>query len=110
MSYLLEVLGRGLLAELAAAFRDLLSDDGQLETKDLEHNVESDPCSLEWQRQLAVRMLTSRRFSRARAAFSAALKLDPNLGDAYWLRARIRIHAGTVRDALTDLERALGDV
>ncbi|MBW1830223.1 MAG: tetratricopeptide repeat protein [Deltaproteobacteria bacterium] len=36
-----------------------------------------------------------------------ALKLDPTLGDAFWLRARIRIRAGTVRDALGDLRKAI---
>jgi tetratricopeptide (TPR) repeat protein len=36
-----------------------------------------------------------------------ALKLDPTLGDAYWLRARIGLRAGTVRDALVDLRKAL---
>jgi tetratricopeptide (TPR) repeat protein len=35
------------------------------------------------------------------------LKLDPTLGDAYWLRARIRIRAGVVRDALGDLRKAI---
>ena len=43
MSYLLEILGRGLLAELAAAFRDLLRDDGRYSTQELEAKVARQP-------------------------------------------------------------------
>ena len=51
--------------------------------------------------------LESNEMTAALRELDAALKLDPNLGDAYWLRARIEIRAGTVRDALADLQRAL---
>jgi tetratricopeptide (TPR) repeat protein len=51
--------------------------------------------------------LESNEMTAALRDLDAALKLDPNLGDAYWLRARIRIRAGTVRDGLADLQRAL---
>src|SRR3990172_407901 len=77
MSYLLEILGRGLLAELAAAFRGLLHDDGQASTKDLEAAVQRDPTSVACHRRLAVRMLADRQYGRARAGFLDALALDP---------------------------------
>ena len=77
MSYLLEILGRGLLAELAAAFRGLLYDDGLVATKDLESAVEQDADSANHHRRLALRMLADRQYSRARGAFLEALKLDP---------------------------------
>lgn len=51
--------------------------------------------------------LESNEMSTALRDLNAALKLDPTLGDAYWLRARIRIRAGTVRDALGDLKKAI---
>ena len=77
MSYLLEILGRGLLAELAAAFRGLLYDDGLVSTKDLEFAVQQDPDSATHHRRLALRMLADRQYSRARSGFLKALKLDP---------------------------------
>src|SRR3990170_6262458 len=77
MSYLLEMLGRGLLAELAAAFRGLLYDDGLVPTKELETAVEREPQSQAHHRRLAVRMLADRQYGRARGGFLEALKLDP---------------------------------
>ena len=43
MSYLLEILGHGLLAELSAAFSDLLHDDGHFSTAELRQAVERNP-------------------------------------------------------------------
>jgi tetratricopeptide (TPR) repeat protein len=37
----------------------------------------------------------------------AALAIDPNAGDAFWLRGLIRLRTGAVKDALEDLETAL---
>lgn len=56
---------------------------------------------------LAWRALESNEMANALRELDAALELDPTLGDAYWLRARIRIRAGVVRDALADLQKAL---
>ena len=77
MSYLLEVLGRGLLAELAAAFRDLLRDDGHFSTQELEGYVEREPDSLEYRRKLAVRLLADGQCGRARNTLIDGLKIDP---------------------------------
>ncbi|MCH8914167.1 MAG: hypothetical protein IIA33_11440, partial [Planctomycetes bacterium] len=57
MSYLLEILGRGLLAQLAAAFRDLLHDDEDLDTQEIEARAEGEPDCPGHRRQLAIRML-----------------------------------------------------
>ena len=77
MSYLLEILGRGLLSELAAAFRSLLYDDGLASAKDLEAAVEGDPEGAEHHRRLAVRMLADRQYGRARTEFVETLRLEP---------------------------------
>jgi tetratricopeptide (TPR) repeat protein len=44
---------------------------------------------------------------RALERVEQAITRDPSLGDAYWIRGRIRVRTGAVRDALTDLTRAL---
>ncbi len=51
--------------------------------------------------------LESNEMTSALRDLDSALKLDPTLGDAYWLRARIRIRAGIVRDALSDLRKTI---
>jgi tetratricopeptide (TPR) repeat protein len=38
---------------------------------------------------------------------SAALRFDAGLGDAYWVRAMVKLRMGAVKDALTDLAKAL---
>ncbi len=77
MSYLLEILGRGLLAELAAAFRDLLRDDGHFSTQELESYVEREPECVKHRRQLAIRLLADRKYGQARDSFLDALAIDP---------------------------------
>ena len=57
MSYLLEILGRGLLAELAAAFRGMLRDDGHYSTAELEQAVAGSPDDGSACRRLAIRRL-----------------------------------------------------
>ena len=54
MSYLLEMVGRGFIAELSAAFRDVLREDDGTETSELERlSVEEPGCAVA-QRRLAV--------------------------------------------------------
>jgi len=77
MSSLLEILGRGLLSELSAAFRELLRDDGRRATKELEADAARDPENIDFTRSLAVRMLADRQYARAQRGFSAVLARDP---------------------------------
>ena len=51
--------------------------------------------------------LETNELANALRQIELAIELDPKLGDAYWLRARIRIRTGAVEDALRDLDRAL---
>lgn len=51
--------------------------------------------------------LETNDLSNALRQLEEALEFDPRLGDAYWLRARIRMRTGAVEDALKDLNRAL---
>ena len=37
----------------------------------------------------------------------AAITHDPSLGDSYWVRAMVRLRMGAVKDALSDLNKAL---
>jgi len=76
MSYLLEILGRGLLAELAAAFRDLLADDHQTTTTALRANAHDHPGSAAAHRDLAVRLLHEQQYDDACRTFHNALAID----------------------------------
>ena len=73
MSYLLEILGRGLLAELSCAFRDLLHDDGHFSTDELRSACARDPDSPEPAIKLGTRCLSNRDYPGARSAFESAL-------------------------------------
>ncbi|MCH7596197.1 MAG: tetratricopeptide repeat protein [Planctomycetes bacterium] len=75
MSYLLEILGRGLLADLKAAFRDLLRDDTERSTTELEEEAVKSP---ESKRRWAIRLLEEKQFSRARDVFSQVIDADPS--------------------------------
>ncbi len=48
MSYLLEILGRGLLSDLTAAFRDVLADTADTPTDRLEEQVRRCPEQYLW--------------------------------------------------------------
>ena len=76
MSYLLEILGRGLLSELGAAFRTLLHDEDALSISQLETCVEQNPDDIESHRKLGIRLLADQQYGRAREMFQAALQLD----------------------------------
>jgi superkiller protein 3 len=77
MSHLLEILGRGLLAELAAAFRDLLYDDGQYSADELYEALQRCPNDPSAAISLGARHLAVRKLEQARKAFAAALQIDP---------------------------------
>jgi len=77
MSYLLEILGRGFLAELAAAFRELLQDDQQVSTAQLEQDAAGPDADVDAWRTLGIRRLADHQFSAARDAFGEALTIDP---------------------------------
>ena len=57
MSYLLEILGQGLLGQLSAAFCNLLRDDGVAATSELETLAQSEPKVVAHHRRFGVRML-----------------------------------------------------
>jgi predicted Zn finger-like uncharacterized protein len=46
-------------------------------------------------------------FSRTMEEADNAIKRDPYLGDAYWVRAMVRLRVGQVKDSLKDVEKAL---
>ena len=75
MSHLLEILGRGLLVELRAAFRDILSSGGQDTATAREKALQSpdDPESLY---SYGVALLDIGELQRARTAFEQVLSLD----------------------------------
>jgi tetratricopeptide (TPR) repeat protein len=103
MSYLLEILGRGLLAELPAAFRQLLQDDGQHSTAELLAACQEDDNDLFACTRLGVRYLADRDTAAARTAFQRALLLEPT---------DLRAHVGLacVYDEIGQTERAFSQL
>jgi len=107
MSQLLEILGRGLLSELAAAFRTLLCDTNSRTTTELESAAASNDAGHEDRRLLAVRLLHEHAYPRATKLFRALL--DDNAEDH---TARIGLACaldagGQTRRALSVLSEAL---
>ncbi|MDH5491345.1 MAG: tetratricopeptide repeat protein [Myxococcales bacterium] len=71
-----------------------------------ERALQLDPTHAEYHLYLAWAALDANELGRAFDEAAAALARDENLARAYWLRGRIRIRGGYVRDALRDLVRA----
>ena len=73
MTQLLELLGRGMLAELRVAFCGLLDDDPDRTTDDLEKSAARRTDSPHQRYLLGVRLLRQRKYGPARKAFEHAL-------------------------------------
>ena len=103
MSYLLEILGRGLLAELSAAFHDLLHDDGHHSTEELLHAFEGTTRHPQAAISYGTRCLANRDNVSARKAFEAARMIEPdNLAAAVGL-ACVCDEVGHIEDAVEHL-------
>ena len=107
MSYLLEVLGRGLLAELGAAFTQCLRDDGHCSTNELEWCAAEEPEKIEHHRRLALHLLAEKQLARAKEAFQAALQCDPNDRASRVGLACTLDELGHTRDAIRELRQGL---
>jgi tetratricopeptide (TPR) repeat protein len=77
MSYMLEIVGRGLLAELQAAFRDQLAELGELPAPGLPRLVTGDADRKDDPARRAVRALHERRPMDAQRHFERVLAEDP---------------------------------
>ncbi len=100
MSYLLEILGRGLIGHLAGAFTNVLAMRSEETTEALEQAVEDDPDNIEAQIRLASRYLEEEKPVDARAIF-----LDILQEDSENLAARLGL--ACVFDELEELDIAL---
>ena len=107
MSYLLEILGRGLLGELAAAFRSVLADDCRLSTAEIEIHVAQEPRNPTHHRQLGLRLQMDHQHRAARAAFERALACDPRDRVSRLSLACALDELGHSRDAIDQLRTAL---
>ncbi len=78
MSYLLEILGRGLIGQLAGAFEPILGKDGEQPTEDLRRAAEACPDDVDAWICLAGRYLRSEDPVAARGALLHVLELESN--------------------------------
>ncbi len=106
MSYLLEILGRGLLTELSGAFGSLIEDDGHFGTHELEAAVAREPDDPGHHRRLGVRMLSLQDARAAERSFRRALALAPDDPAARVALACVQDAAGSVHEALETLAAA----
>lgn len=106
MAYLLEILGRGLLAELSAAFRDRLADDSESDTRTLESLIQKRPNSAEVNFRCGVRALREQRVVDAERFFCHALEFEPAHVDALVGSACARDETGRLSDAIERLRDA----
>jgi cellulose synthase operon protein C len=90
-------LGRSLLAQ------NRLADAGKL----LDRAVELDPNRAEFHLYMGWAASDAGNLVKAEKALDQALKLDQGMADAYWQRGVLRQRQGMVRDAITDLRKAL---
>jgi tetratricopeptide (TPR) repeat protein len=94
----LHCLGRALLVEgtnLVEALRTL------------ERATEVDPHRAEYWLYVGCAANDAGRTARAQSALAKALELDQGLADAYWQRGVLLVRQGAVKDAVTDLKKAL---
>lgn len=107
MSFLLETLGRGLLGRLTDAFRcHWPRETGPL--RDLVRMHECMPTSLDVALRLGAACLREMHLADARAAFEAALRLDPKAAKAYLGLACVYDERGRLDEALRCLREAEG--
>lgn len=100
MSYLLEILGRGLIGHLSGAFTSVLAMRCEDATEALEQAVEDEPDDVEAQIRLASRYLEESKPVDARSIFLAILQRDgQNLA--------ARLGLACVFDELEEMEIAL---
>jgi tetratricopeptide (TPR) repeat protein len=100
MGYLLEALGRGLLAELLAAFENQLPGFQEDEPDELRARQASSPTSVDLALRLGMSCLRSRRLSEALRVFQNALELGPP-------SAQPALGLACVYDELGQLDQAL---
>ena len=109
MSYLLEILGRGLLAELAAAFRALLSDQPEVTTDELREHIRKDPACVEARRALGLRLLAEKNWREAHDEFTTLLMIDAKDHVGRIGLACTFDELGQTRDAAEQLRRVLAE-
>ena len=78
MSYLLEILGRGLLCELAAAFRQRLADDEKYTAAEIREDIERNPDDADALKRWGARCLANGNFVRARDTYRTCVDLAPD--------------------------------
>lgn len=106
MAYLLEILGRGLLAELSAAFRDRLSDDAEPDTHRLDAYARQHPESAEAAFRCGVRALQQRLATKAQRFFQRTIAIAPQHIDALIGWACALDENGQLTDAIAKLRQA----
>ena len=70
--------------------------------------IETDPLHVISHWQLGITYYFTRRFEEAIVAFSQALEIDPNFGEALRYRGLVKGCLGEYKEALVDINKALG--
>ncbi len=100
MSYLLEILGRGLLVELRAAFRDVIRGGKQDNISEARARAEKSPDDANALSEYAIALMDCRELQRARTVFEDAIAVAPT-------NSRARIGLACALDSLGFTEEAI---
>lgn len=103
MSYLLEILGRGLIVQLAGAFEDALGAETDETTEDLRKAVDARNNDLDARVRLARRMLSSGEAVTARRLYAEVLEQDEGNFAAHLGLACALDEVGQIEAALDQL-------
>ena len=106
MSNLLEILSRGLVAELTGALRDRFEVDESITSKELRDAVQREPQCPDHLRRLGARSLDESNATRARHCFEAALQANASDAVAMVGLACALEQTGNIDEAVTVLQRA----
>lgn len=109
MSHILEIVGRGLLTELTAAFRDVLVEDANVSTQELVGAVERDDGDGYAFIRLGIRGLNVHDVAGARNSFERALELAPTSNVARVGLACALDESGHPQEAIKHLLKGLAN-
>ena len=109
MSHLLEILGRGLLAELRSAFAEVFRNDPPVKTAALHDRVAQEPNCGDHHRSLGIHLLGEGMLRQARLALEGALRIDERDEIARLALACVFDEQGRTSAAVEQLRMTLAD-
>lgn len=93
--------------EFISYYYTFIAEDFERAIKVAKQVIETDPLHVISHWQLGLIYYFARRFDEAIGAFTDALEIDPNFGEALRFRGLVKGYLGTYKEALMDIHRAI---